>query len=179
MKEEKDPTIVDRYSLDTEWEIQPNLRMHAGSDQAEVADEIRDKKAYLKFRTAQISFEYNTGHRKIKDEAGEDVKKPTVGTLKSAVESNEELYKLEKEINKLQKKLDICASYTVAIDQKKYALQDEVKLYQGGYYSTPTVPNNEGGRDYKKEMEAITEKSEESDAREKVQARRKKKVEDE
>jgi len=169
-----DETEVDLYALDKEWAKQSSIRRKAGEEQSDVADEVRRKKSYIKYRTAQIALEYNTGKKSIEDSEGKVIKKPSVGAIKSAVESDEELFTLDKELNDLQKNLDICANYTTALDVKKYALQDEVKLYLAGYFAEPTDVSRKGG-DYVREMNELKEKQEEMDNREELRKRRRKK----
>ena len=177
-----DATIIDLYNLHIEFRDQSNLKLNALQDVSDATDELADKTTYLKHRTAQINLEYATGERKILDVDGEPLKKPTLPTLKSAVECDPELMKLDKEINALQKKVNIAKNYSSAISDRKYSIQGEIDLYLAGYFSEPAGTKRLDGdhqRNYQKMVEEVKVKSEESDARAEVRRRRKKKAEDE
>lgn len=173
----EDPTEIDLYNLDKEWEIQPRLRKDAGVEQADKAEELRDKKAYAKYRKAQIALEYRT-NRKVALDKDDKTIKLTEGALNDLLDSDEELYELEKEINKLQKDLDVCSAYTEAINAKKYGLQDAVKLWLSDYFSEPVDPSS--GGDYKEKVERVRKKMDrESEIEETKRSRRRRQLEEE
>jgi hypothetical protein len=170
----EDNTVVDLYNLHTEWQRQASLRREAGDEQADVANELRNKKIYIKKRRSDIALEYKRGIRSILD-TNEKPVKLALPDIANAVESDEEIYKLEQEANVLQKKVDICTNYTIALDVKKYALQDEVRLYLGGYFADPVDFTRNSGN-YIKEITEIKEKEEEVDERAELKRRRRKKT---
>ena len=183
MKEEfTDPTVVDLFQLHLEFRDQPRLKREALDSHSELVNELTDKVTYLKHRTSQINLEYATGERQIMGADKEPLKKPTLPVLKSAVECDVEIMELDNEINALQYKVNIAKNYSSAISDKKYAIQGGIELFLADYFSEPVGTKRLDGdhqRNYQRMVEEVKLKSEESDAREKVQARRKKKEEDE
>lgn len=177
MKYREDPTEVDLFNLHIEWRDQAKLRREAGEELAVVSDTIRDKKTYIKHRKSQISREYRTGHLFEMTEGDKPVKlKLTEGALADVIGCNEELLELEKELNILLKDQDICTNYCTALDQKKYALQEEVRLYLASYFAEPTDTSRKSG-DYQREMVELKTKQEESDDRASTRKKRERKNE--
>lgn len=181
--EDVDPTIVDIYNLHIEFRDYAQLRRKALEDVGKKQDEVRRKKSYMEFRKSRIGFEYNTGIRKILDAEENEIKKPTVGTLKSAVDSDEELYRLEEELNNLLKELDIELAFSKSIGDKKKAIEYEIELWKAGYYAEPKekVDNRLDGnvrRNYIKEMEVLESKKTESENRQEIKKKRRERKED-
>ncbi|MCK5609225.1 hypothetical protein KAR91_45545, partial [Candidatus Pacearchaeota archaeon] len=135
--ENVDPTEINLYALHIDFRDQAKLRREALIDVGKKQDEVRRKKSYMEFRKSRIGFEYNTGVRKILDAEENEIKKPTVGTLKSAVDSDEELYKLEEELNILLRELDTELAYSKSISDRKNAIEGEIELWKAGYYAEP------------------------------------------
>jgi hypothetical protein len=177
MKEDR--TEIDIYDLHNEWAEQGKLRRIAGEELGDVQDELRNKKTYIKHRRSQIALEYRTGKRQIKDE-NDKVIKLTEGALSDILDSNRELFDIDKEINNLQKKVDICSSYCTGLDNKKYGLQDEVKLFLSGYFSEPVIGdiNEEERRKYTEKVKEVEKEISDEEAREKLREKRRRKKEE-
>jgi len=175
-KYKEDPTEVDLFNLHIEFRDQAKLKREALDADAEIKDELTRKKAYIKYRAGQVALSYHTGQKTLMDGEDKPIKKPTGPAIKSAVEADEELYKLEEEANGLQKKLDISTNYSSAISDKKYAIQGEISLWLGQYYADPVDVSRKGG-DYVREITEIKEKMEASEERTEIKKRRKRRSE--
>jgi len=169
-----DPTSLDLHALDLEWQRQAIERRKAGEDLAEINNNLRRKKSYLKFRRAEIAMEYRTGKEIIVDATDKPVKL-TEKAIEMVLDSSEELSKIDKEINDLIYESDIHSTFCIAMDQKKYALQEEVRLYMSDYFSEPRDPSKEKQYDgkVKKIKEDMDKEYEISKTKEARRSRRK------
>lgn len=172
MGEEKDITIVDLYNLDTEWQNFPSQYRKAMDEAGELVDELSEKNSYYRYMKGQTYLAYSTGKKKLLDVEGNTVKKPTGPQTTAAVDSDEDLYKIQKEIHKLEKEVSIAKSYAEAMRQKKYALQNAVTLLQLDYSSELSVKKIKGGGEDRQKLEEISEKNQESSDREALKDKR-------
>lgn len=168
---ERDPTIIDTNDLVNEWRVQSRLRREAGEEHAAIAEELRDKKDYYKFRKNQIAFEYRSGKRKPLDEEGKLIKL-TDKTVESLVESDADLFHLSMEISVLQRKVDNAFSFIEAVNTKKYGLQEVGSLWRSDYWSDPRIPE-EGKNEYYQSYQEAEEKYNRTEERDKLKERRK------
>lgn len=128
----KNPIHLNKFALDFEWERQAYLMYYFGDAACEAADELRDIQLKYDHRKANIAKEYRQGIRKIPN-----VLKLTEGGIKEAVESEQELYLLQKEINELKTQYDLAMNAVRSLSHKKHAIEHEVQLYFAKYYSSP------------------------------------------
>lgn len=179
--ENYDPTEVDLYNLHIASALHPSQYRKALDEVGDIADELSRKNSYYKYMKGQVSLEYATGKRKILDGNDKPLAKPTAGIVSAAVDSDEELYKIQLEINKLEKDLSTAKSYAEAIRQNKYSIENEISLYLSGYFSEPVnfKRTEVGVVEYRKQMEEIKSKAEEEERREEIKRRRKRRDEDE
>ena len=128
----KDPIHLNKFALDFEWERQAYLMYHFGDAACEAQQELNDKQLEFNYRKANIAKEYRQGIRTIPN-----VQRLTEGGIKEAVESDEELYELQKEINYLKSQYDLAMNAVRSLSQKKHAIEHEVQLYFAKYFSSP------------------------------------------
>lgn len=128
----KNPIHLNKYALDFEWERQAYLMYYFGDAACDASDELRKKQLTYDHRKANIAKEYRQGIRKIPN-----VIKLTEGGIKEAVESDQELFKLQKEINELKTQYDLAMNAVRSLSHKKHAIEHEVQLYFAKYYSSP------------------------------------------
>ena len=128
----KNAIILNKHALDFEWERQAYLMYYYGDAACEASDELNKKQLQYNHKKASISKEYRQGLRKI-----ENINRLTDAGVKEAVESDEELFELQKEINELKYQYEIAMNAVRALMQKKHAIEHEVQLYFAKYYSSP------------------------------------------
>ena len=133
----KDPIHLNKFALDFEWERQAYLMYYFGDAACEASDELRKKQLEYDHRRATIAKEYRQGIRKIPN-----VIKLTEGGIKEAVESDDELFEILKEINELKTQYDLAMNAVRSLSHKKHAIEHEVQLYFAKYYASPRQKAN-------------------------------------
>lgn len=169
---------VEPNALDTEWFRYSSIYRNAMDEASAIGDELSDKNSYYKYVKGQTYLAYATGRKEITDKDGNAVKKPAGPLISAAVESDEDLYAIQKEIQALEKKHNTAKNYAEGMRQLKYSLQESVKLFLSGYYSEPSVKNVKGGEEYKRNLENIQKTEEKSERRKAWKERRESRKED-
>ena len=126
---------IDIDSLELEWLRQPSLYMKYAEKAARADQRVKSLKQKLIVLKATIW----------QREVLKAEKKPTDKQLDAFVESDPEYEKLSDEIISATYESDIFYSAVKAMDHKKSSLENEVKLWQGGYFSGPKEPHNTEG----------------------------------
>lgn len=138
MKEEmvtmREELEIDQYSLDKEWVNQPIRFSKYALKHVETLYEKDKKIKQLELKKATLDSEVRTNP----DILGLSTK-VTEGSIKSHIDASEEVVQLEKEVLELKKKVNILAVVREAFDQRRSALENEVKLWLGQYYADPQV----------------------------------------
>jgi len=172
-----DPTEINMNDLIGDWTIQGRLRRESGVELAEKSEELKDKKAYLKYKKGCVALEYRKGLRELKNGEGKIIK-PTEGAINDLLDSDDELYKIEMEIIQLQKEVDVCSAYVEAINTKKYGLQEVGALWRSDYWSEPRVAEDSvKDKNFKAYEEAERKALVEEEREDLKKRRRRKKVE--
>ena len=128
----KNAIILNKHALDFEWERQAYLMYYYGDAACDASDELNQKQLEYNHKKASISKEYRQGLRKIPN-----ITRLTDACVKEAVESDQELFELQKEINELKYQYDLAMNAVRALMQKKHAIEHEVQLYFAKYFSSP------------------------------------------
>jgi len=157
-----DSTEINIYALDIEWKTHSTKYLQAMHEAGYLADALNRKNAYYKYMKGQTYIAYSVGKKEILSSDGTPVKKPTGPLITASVDSDEDLYVLQKEINDIERDYSVAKNYAEAIRQNKYALQDEVRLFLSGYFSEPSSKGIEGGEDYQQKIEEVQKKIEAS-----------------
>lgn len=134
MAEEMFP--IDKYSLDDEWAGQPELFRVYAQSAADWQTEVDTKKDDLEVLRAELDARY----REEMDAAG---KKVTEAVISSLIVRTEDFQKAQKELRVSQNKLMSVKATVTALDQRKAALENLVRLYGQEYFSKPTVSDRE------------------------------------
>ena len=130
MSYEKDLQI-EEYSLEKEWLKQPSLFLKYSEKTAE-ADSIRKKaKENLDVISAEIDLA-------IRHEAAEEGEKITEKIVSNRVILNKEYQEALKEVRESDYNYALLIAAVRAMDQKKAALENLVKLLMAGYFSSPS-----------------------------------------
>lgn len=127
---------IDILSLDTEWIQQPRLFMKYADLQSESRKELDELKQKQKVKRSELLLEAAEG--------GEELigSKPTVSAIDAWVESQKSYKELVQQIIDKEYELNILTGAVRAFDQKKAALENLVRLWQGSYFSGPREPKD-------------------------------------
>ena len=129
----KNMFVLDKYNLDEEWENQSTNMYTIGDLATDAMAKYIFEKSKLNKRKAEIELEYRTGKRE-----REGLTKLTEGSISAAVDSDEELFEMQQEVNRLKYQADKYNSGVEALKDKKRALEYETQLFFAKYFSEPT-----------------------------------------
>lgn len=135
---EKDFTI-EPDALDVEWLRQPRIRLKYGELSAETKKKARDLKQKVKHISAVISKEIRED-KTIKERI-------TDSFLQMNIELDSRYQEVVDELSKAIYEDDVISGRLQAVDDKKSALENEVRMWIGNYFAGPKTP-----RDLKKEF---------------------------
>lgn len=132
---EKDMEI-DVLALDLEWINQPKKFMKYAEHQSQARKELDELRQAQKVKRSELLLEAAEG--------GENLigGKPTVSAIDAWVESQKEYKEFIQEIINKEYEYNILSSAVKALDQRKSALENLVKLWQGSYFSGPREPRD-------------------------------------
>lgn len=127
---------IDVLALDVEWIHQPGRFMKYAEKQASAKRELDELKQELKVLESELLLQAA--------EEGEELigSKPTVAVVDAWVKSNKRHIEASKEIIQKDYELNILQSAVRAFDQRKSALENLVRLWQGSYFSGPREPKD-------------------------------------
>ena len=130
---EKDSTI-DKYNLDLEWEKQPQLYgKYAKAHAKAIAerDRIWQKRKVTKAeQMLSILNFYND----------QGIKKPTDPALDAEIRTSKEHKQVSEELIDANEKVALMDAAKWAMQQKRDALENMVKLHLAGYWADPKIP---------------------------------------
>ena len=135
----------DKDRLDEEWVEQPGLRRQYGVELADAKREVSRMKAELELTAAELDNEI----RESPESFG--LSKITEAAIKAAIPGNPRYKKVREKFIAAEHLVDVLMATVSAIEHRKRALEDLVKLWLGDYYSTPIAP--EGAKDRMREIE--------------------------
>jgi len=135
MSEYQEDLEIDKYNLHEQWEIQPSLYIKWAEKSAEAMYERDKAKEQLDLISAEVEFEIrnNPLNYGLKE-------KPTESAIKSKIIIDEKYIKSNENYLLSKKNAAIISGVLVALEHKKKALEAEVSLWLGGYYSEIKVP---------------------------------------
>ena len=141
MDYEKDITI-DESALDVEWLRQAQLMLWYGNHTAQKRKEVDQKKEQLEVIKAELD-------RKIREDPNFfELSKITEAVVQNTIIVQPEYKEVMEEYIEIKYEYDMAVTAVRAIDTKKTALENLVKLYGQQYFAGPKVP-----RDLSKEWE--------------------------
>jgi len=128
---------IDPNGLDTEWLAQPGLFLKYSKMEAEQGRIVDRLKERLDVAEAEI-------RKQIISNPSEYAitTKPNLDEIKSLIVGDTTICAVRQELQDAQYELNIIKAAVRAIDQKKYALQDLVRLLLGGYFAGPQAPRD-------------------------------------
>lgn len=135
----------DQYRLDWEWSRQGRLRRQYGTDMAHAYAAWTDAKNALKAVEAVLYLRISSEPEKY------GLPKTTEAAINAAMVLQAEYKEAQRNLIKAKFRLDMREAAVKAIDDKKFSLQDLVKLHFGDYFADPKPP--EGARNDIEQME--------------------------
>jgi len=155
-----DDVSIDQSALDVEWLDQPILMKRYGERAAKARLELDQAKDQLDFVKAKLEGQMRSDPDKFA------LPKVTDAVIKAALLIYSDCIEAQDDYNKAKYDAEIARVAVAAIDQKKSALENLVKLHGQMYFAGPSIP-----RDLDKEWEKREKEKRVSDG---IQARRKK-----
>lgn len=129
---------IDKDTLDREWVQQPQLAMQYSEAAVNAQSEMDTAKERVELVRADLD-------KRMRQILMMGDKKPTEAVISSAVMTHEEYQEASSQYLNAKRTWGIMRAAADAIcDQRKAALENLVKLFGMGYFSTPTVRSKEG-----------------------------------
>ena len=122
---------VDRRLLDKEWEGQPALFLEYAEQLAETNNRVEDLKVGLDRLRAKLDGE-------LREELGK-LGKFTEAMVSNRIMDDEAFQVLQDDLRNEQRKAAILKAEVQALDQRKAALENLVRLHGQEYYAVPTT----------------------------------------
>ena len=131
---EKDLSI-DKYQLDKECITHPTIYFRYLEAAREADTLVAEKKDLLKITLAKAQI-------RIRDQFANEGKKVTEALVSATVDSDAEVVEVEKQLREAQETSIKLNSAIKAFDTKKSSLDNLVKLYCSGYFSSKSATGN-------------------------------------
>ncbi len=127
---------IDERALDVEWLKQADLMRKYATHAADTKKDMDEAKERLETGKAKIEM----GVRQDPKEYG--LEKVTEGAIQSTIQLQEEYQKLNQGYINAKYENDVAVAVVRAIDQKKTALENLVKLLGVSYFAGPQAPRD-------------------------------------
>ena len=126
---------IDILELDKEWAYQPRKLMQWSELLAEAKKSMRKIKTEIPVKEAEIELQIRKNPT-----AFTTIEKITESVIKACVETHPEIVELNKKLTEAEYEVDLLDGAVKAFEQRKTALENEVKLLGQQYFSAPKVP---------------------------------------
>jgi len=136
---------IDRSRLDDEWVDQPRMYNRYALASAEARLEYNRAKATLDVTKAETELRVRKNPEKY------ELTKVTESVIASVVLLDKQCQMAAMSVAEARHDLDVAEAAVSAMDHRKKALEDLVRLFLADYFSKPREP--EGAKDVVKEME--------------------------
>lgn len=151
---------IDPDALDTEWLEQPRLMIRYSQHLAEMRRDTEQAKTKLEVVRAELDKKIRTNPEAF------DIAKITEGAINSTIITHEDYTEAQEEYLTAQYEMNMAQGAVRAVEGKKDALENLVRLYGQQYFAGPKVP-----RDISHEWE---QKQQQQSSNKKVKIKRKK-----
>jgi hypothetical protein len=132
----KDDISIDKYNLEDEWKRQPYVIYRWAALLAEAEKQVEVIKNRLELERSNLDAKVRTNP----SEYGFKDSKVTETAIARALSSNEGLMKTQNELIEARRRYGVINAAYQAINHKRPALENLVKLFLNNYYSEPYVP---------------------------------------
>lgn len=153
---------LDLNRLDKEWISQPKIYFKYASKLADARRELEEQKAELDIVRAEIDKEIRD------DPALFDIVKTTETLITNTILQQKRYQEAQAKVRTAKHDMDILQAAVSALDHRKAALENAVKLHGQNYFSTP-VATDENSKE-------IVDDIEKRSAREPIKDKRRKRV---
>lgn len=126
---------IDLNRLEMEWVEHPERYRKAALKVADAADELKTAEGQLELVSAEIEHDIRI------DPESYGITKISEAWVKSTIIRQKPYREALKDKNDKKHKLEILKVAVGEIDREKSAIEDEVKLWIAGYFSTPYIDN--------------------------------------
>ncbi len=127
---------IDETALDVEWLRQADLMYRYAKHQAETRKEMDEAKERLDVVRAKVEMEIRNNPEAY------GLSKVTEGAIQSTVILQPEYQQASQAYNDVKYENDVAIAAVRAIDQKKTALENLVKLLGASYFAGPVAPRD-------------------------------------
>ncbi len=127
---------IDSDALDVEWLQQPELMRRYSQHAAETKRELDEAKERLDVGKAKIETDIRINPEKY------ELAKATEGAIQSAIILQPEYQKLAKAYSDARYEHEIAGAAVRAVDQRKTALENLVRLLSLSYFAGPQTPRD-------------------------------------
>ena len=135
---------IDHDKLDIEWLEQPSLTAKYGKNLRHLDKKVRIAEENVKVVRSELTREANENPTDCCNKA-----KPNAGDIEAYYRVHKKYKEAKEEVINTQEERDLAEVAYYAIRDRKYALQDLVKMHGQMYFAGPSVP-----RDLQKEVES-------------------------
>lgn len=141
----RNPFYINEHALDEEWIRQPQLMRRAGIDEAEARHVHTQAKARLAVVEARLKLRIKRSPELFDLPEG----KPTIPDIEAVMLANDEYQAASKEVDEAKFAMDLASANTVALIDRRKALERLVELLALNYYSErgEPRPRSEQGRE--------------------------------
>lgn len=126
----KEELEIDKFNLDNEWMKQSSLYMKYAELSVEANKILEEKKLLLDVK-------YSSKYSSLKAEAEKSGLKSTDTSIKSMVETNDEIISIREDIIKAEYNYKMLQKIEASFSMRKSALENLVFLFTKSYYSEP------------------------------------------
>lgn len=142
----KQDVEINPEALDVEWVKQASLYLKYGEQVAKMRDRVDRLKEKLDVQDAELSLKIR------QNPASYGLDKVTEGVIKDTILASADHTELANELAETRYELEILQTALRAMDVKKSALENLVRLHGASYFAGPSVPRDLGA-EWVKEVE--------------------------
>jgi len=141
---------IDHDALEVEWLRQPSLHAIYSRKLVEANDRLRKAEQRMKMVRSDLILEANEDPDKY---LGKGIK-PTAPIVEAYYRTHEDHEAAKKKFFEAQYEVEMFQNAINALNTKKQALENLVKLYMSGYFSGPKEPHNIG-KEFRERVEEV------------------------
>lgn len=127
---------IDESALDVEWLEQPSLMMKYAEYAADCREEMERARDKVELVKARLDRDIRADPDKY------DINKPTESVVQSTIIVQQEYQDAQDEYLSAKKEHDLARYACTAIEQRKSALENLVKLHGQSYFAGPSAPRD-------------------------------------
>ncbi len=126
-----DSLEIDHNALDIEWLEQPKKFFRVSKKLADAREEMHDASLQLDVIVAEVG-----------QETREALEKPTVAAVADAVIQDKRVIEAKQMLKNYRNEVDVCQAEVSAMDMRKKALENAVRLLGLEYFASPQTPRD-------------------------------------